>query len=389
MRNLLPAVLIGGPPHAGKSVLLYHLTHALQERGVRHHAIRACPDGEGNWFQEGNPEIVSQIRVKGHWSDAFVERMYQDLEHRCLPFLVDMGGRPQRSQLDLLRSCTHAVLLLRADLPEDTHLWQQIVVEANLLLLAQLTSDLEGVSAITTHQPLLKGTISGLERHSSKVKGDEVFLKLVDCIATFFDSYSPQDLERTFLEQAPTELVIDLPTSLRTYTTAMWWEPQMLVPFLASLPPQTALSVYGKAPTWLYAALAAYTGQQPFYLFDPKLPFGWVQPLRVAIGAEQSSEAQIVLQHFRDVSVLSISFTDKRIEYFQPDPLTFPAIPTERGLLIDGPLPNWLLTALIRLYKEAGVHWIASFYPPLNSAVVAYSRVHTHVLGSLVSRPTT
>src|SRR5579884_757693 len=53
MTNLLPAVLVGGPPHAGKSVLFYQLTQALRERGIAHFAIRACPDGEGDWFHEG------------------------------------------------------------------------------------------------------------------------------------------------------------------------------------------------------------------------------------------------------------------------------------------------------------------------------------------------
>ncbi|GCF10230.1 hypothetical protein KDI_37940 [Dictyobacter arantiisoli] len=37
--NPLPAILIGGPPHAGKSVLFYSLTHALRERNIPHHVI--------------------------------------------------------------------------------------------------------------------------------------------------------------------------------------------------------------------------------------------------------------------------------------------------------------------------------------------------------------
>src|SRR5260221_5339822 len=44
MVNLLPALLIGGPPNAGESVLIYGLTETLHERGLRPHAIRACAD---------------------------------------------------------------------------------------------------------------------------------------------------------------------------------------------------------------------------------------------------------------------------------------------------------------------------------------------------------
>jgi CRISPR-associated protein Csx3 len=125
MVNELPAVIIGGPPQAGKSVLFHSITHALRERNIRHHAIRACPDGEGTWSQESDQTIVSQIRVKGAWSDAFVQRICQNLEHRCLPFLIDMGGHPKTSQGCMFRLCTHSVLLLRADRPDYTRLWRQ------------------------------------------------------------------------------------------------------------------------------------------------------------------------------------------------------------------------------------------------------------------------
>ncbi len=387
MVNLLPAVLLGGPPHAGKSVLLYNLTHALQERGVRHHAMRACPDGEGNWSQEGDPETVSKVRIKGYWSSEFIKRISFNLEHRCLPFLVDMGGRPQAAELPLLRQCTHSVLLLRADKPDYTQLWRHMGIEANLLPLAELTSQQNGTSTITSHSTLLTGTITGLERQANTVREDPVFMGLVKRIAALFNSYAPHNLERTAHEQAPTEL-IDLPTELHTYTTtSIWWEPEMLVPFLERIPEQTSLSIHGKGPNWLYAALASHAGRQPLYLFDPKLPFGWVQPVRVFFGSEQSPEVRIEQHSHADVTVLSITFPLKRLEYLQPDPLAFPPVPSEKGLIIDGPLPFWLTTALVRLYKEAGVAWIALYYPQRNRAVVAYSRVETHRLGEFVSLP--
>src|SRR5205807_346444 len=69
--NLLPALLIGGPPHAGKSVLFYNLTKTLHEQGVRHHAIRACPDGEGNWYQEihrlRQDDLSDTITISSHF----------------------------------------------------------------------------------------------------------------------------------------------------------------------------------------------------------------------------------------------------------------------------------------------------------------------------------
>jgi CRISPR-associated protein Csx3 len=150
MVHAFPAVLIGGPPCAGKSVLFYQITQALRERGVPHHAIRACPDGEGNWYHEGDPNTVSHIRVKRNpWPPEFVQRMCEDLRHRCLPFLVDVGGCPQSSDLALFRLCTHSILLLRADKPESAQLWRQMVEKSDLYPLALLSSQQAGDSVIT------------------------------------------------------------------------------------------------------------------------------------------------------------------------------------------------------------------------------------------------
>lgn len=390
----LPAVLIGGPPHTGKSVLLYNLTQALYERGVRHHAIRACPDGEGNWFQEGDPETVSLIRDtnKRQWSSEFIHKMSSDLQHRCLPFLVDMGGHPQMKELPLFQQCTHAVLLLRADKPDSTRTWQDMVTEANLLPLAHLYSYQDGPSTITANTPFLEGRITGLERQSRSVRENTVFIELVDRIAALFSSYATQDIEQIFLNQAQTEIVLNLPAALRNYTTSIYWQPEMLTPFLANVPKDTPLSVHGRAPNWLYAALVAHVGQQEFYQFDPKLS-GWIQPLRVRIDAQPSSKITVEKRETREATILSFSFPYGRLEYFQPDPLTFPPVPLESGLIFDGPLPYWLLTALVRLYQHAGVAWIAPHHAQQNSvtqqkiAIVSYSRVETHAIGDLVTIP--
>ena len=391
MVQLLPAVLIGGPPHAGKSVLLYNLTHALYERGIRHHAIRACPDGEGNWFQEGHAETVSLIRVhnKSTWSDAFRQRIRADVEHRRLPFLVDMGGHPGEADIPLFRLCTHALLLLRADKPDSTQLWHQMTIEAQLCPLAQLYSQQIGTSTLTSLTPSLEGTLTGLERQAKTLRENPVFDALVEHIASLFKSYSLEDVEQLALSEAPTKPVLNLPIALRAYTTtSIQWQPEMLSPFLHSLPKDTPLSVHGWGPNWLYAALAAHATQQPFYQFDPKLPFGWIQPLCVSLGEVKFSPIAIEKQMFPDMTILSLTFPSGRLEYIQPDPLLFPPVPAEKGLILDGPLPYWLLTALVRLYINSGIAWIGIHHVQQDNhktAIVVYSRIVTHAPGNLVT----
>ena len=148
--NLLPALLFGGPPHAGKSVLFYNLAKALRERGIPHHAIRACPDGEGNWFHELDQDKVRLIRVKGGWTSDFVKRICLDIERRHLPLLVDIGGRPTQRETCLFRNCTHSLLLLRADQEDSADLWRHLVRVNGLLPLAELYSARGGMSVGAT-----------------------------------------------------------------------------------------------------------------------------------------------------------------------------------------------------------------------------------------------
>ena len=384
MVNFLPAVLVGGPPHAGKSVLFYRLTQALRERGVDHYALRACPDGDRNWYYE--------IKLTGEWPSTFIQSITQALEYRNVPFLVDLGGRPEPSQHCLIHGCTHSILLVREDKPKYARSWQDLVEANNLLPLARLISRKEGKSLITAKSPVLEGIIRGLERDKAKqgAGAGELFDKLVEDIKTLFTSFDLQAIKDSNLKRAPTELVLDVQQELRTFTTTSTaWEPSMILPLLERLPQQTSLSVYGIGPSWLYAALAAYVEPEPFHLFDPRLPFGWVLPVAVALDKDvlQREDLHIKVMPAQGSAVLKVSFPLDRLEYLQPDPLVFPPVPTEQGIIFDGPIPYWLLTALTRIYKAAGVAWIASYYPPLGKAVVVYSRTEQRRPGDLVDKP--
>ncbi|GCF11983.1 CRISPR-associated protein Csx3 [Dictyobacter arantiisoli] len=348
--------------------------------------IRACLDGEGNWSQESHPDTVSQIRLKIEtaWPDSFIERISQDIEHRCLPFLIDMGGRPRGTQLDLFRRCTHAILLLREDKPDDTLMWQHFIEENGVIPLAQLHSILSGQTQVTRQSPVLEGTVSGLERQRTDRAHGPAFDQLVERVATLFGSYTAQDLERVHFEKAPGDL-INLSTFLAAGTR---WQPEILSFFLTQLPTHTPLALYGVAPNWVYAAVAASTGQQPLYQFDPKLPFGWVQPLAVATSPDQHPDVQSMLVTEPEGTILSIQIPNTRLEYFQPEPFPLPPVPSERGLIINGRLPYWLLTAVIRHFRDQRLPWLATYYAPLSQAIVVYSRTDDHHPGDLLAMPT-
>ncbi|MGH2510495.1 MAG: CRISPR-associated protein Csx3, partial [Ktedonobacteraceae bacterium] len=290
----------------------------------------------------------------------------------------------------LLQACTHSILLLREDNPNATQLWQTLVKSHDICPFAQLWSQPTGPSTITTDEPILEGVITGLERSMARTSAGAgvLFDELLERIITLFTACDLTAWKNHYLAQAPTEQVIDVQQELRTFTTTSTsWEPTMLIPLLARWPAQTPLSVYGSGPGWLYATLAAYIEPQPFYLFDSRL--SWIAPVPVALGLEIPPDDDMCsyTTYAQDFTILNVSFPNVLLSYLQSSTLIFPYLPVERGLIIDGKVPNWLLTALTRLYKAAGVAWIASFYPPRGAAVVVYSRNASPQIGDLVPLP--
>jgi len=90
---------------------------------------------------------------------------------------------------------------------------------------------------------------------------------------------------------------------------------------------------------------------------------------------------------YEQVTVLSMRIVSDHLDYLQADHLPFPPVSIERGLILDGRFPHWLLTAVVRLYKNAGVAWIACHQPQLDGAVVVASRSPNHVPGDLLPLP--
>jgi CRISPR-associated protein Csx3 len=380
MVNLLPAILIGGPPHAGKSVLFSNLTRALSRRGIQHHAIRACPDGEGNWSQEIDQETVRLIRIKGQWSEEFINGICLDLERRHLPLLVDMGGHPEIPQHRIVWHCTHSLLLFRTDKEDYTHLWRKLVNENGLLPLAQLYSERTGADTLTSSNPIIQGTITSLERGS--LTNSPLFEALLERIQDLF-TYSIEELEQTKLDMAPTELVVHLSPLLKQIAPlATEWEPAMVPALLDEIPVDTAIAVFGRAPHWLYCLLAAHAGAQEFYQFDPRI--GWIRPPQLMISDQTIPEVKYILQESENAIVLTVEIVKKHLDYLQAEQIPLPSLTREKGIILNGSMPSWFATALVRLYRGIGIDWIACFQPRLEQAVVIASRNVKYAPGDLI-----
>lgn len=380
--NPLPAVAIGGPPHSGKSVLAYSLTRALRARNVPHYLLRACPqDGEGDWFHEGEPDFVRRIRVKGALSDRWLPLLQRDIARRHLPLIVDLGGFPSREQTPILSECTHGILLTPSD--ETRREWVEYFAACGLILLADLRSDLRGENHLETAEPVVRGTLAGLER--GRTASGPAFEALVERLEGLFRPFAAA-LHRRHIQSAPAELVVDLERLARQLNRdPNNWLPQDLPMVLDYLPAAKPLALYGRGPNWLYAALAVHALPAPFYLFDARL--GWTLPPALRIGSSEIGPIEIRVQKQRAfLTQVDCLLTDAYVDITDVEETTLPA-PPEDGIVLCGRLPLWLWAALARLYAPL-VTWLAVAQPQLatrtrESAVVVHSR-GTPPIGALV-----
>ncbi|MBL7064101.1 MAG: hypothetical protein ISS49_07850 [Anaerolineae bacterium] len=379
--ELFPAVLIGGPPNSGKSVLTHNLTLALRERGVEHYVLRAAPDGEGDWASEADQALVRTIVVPRAWTPAFVEHVCQSLSHRHLPLIVDVGGRPAVWQEAIFDHCTHAILLTLDDPSHSA--WLDLVTRHNLLLLADLRSELHGLSVVTATRPMLTGIIAELE-WGSRITGP-TFDALVEQIARIF-AYAPDELRRSHLISAPVENAVDLDSLARTLGVPftgerVTWQPHHLPDLLDYLPEATPLGLYGRAPNWLYATVALFTHPALFYQFDVRL--GWVTPPALRLGPpapDAPLQASITPQG--DHTRLEFAIPTGYLDYDDAGGLAVPPIPTDKGVVLSGKLSLWLYTGLALTYAPL-VPWLAVYQPQVG-CVVAYSADEAHATGDRI-----
>jgi CRISPR-associated protein Csx3 len=381
-------VVVGGPPHSGKSVLAYSLTRALRERSVPHYLLRAYPpDCEGDWFHEGDQRLVRHLRVKGACSEAWLPLLCRDVARRHLPLIVDMGGMPTLEQEAVLDDCTHAVLLTRGG--EMRREWAARVARHGLVLLADLYSDLGGQNRLEREEPLLRGTLAGLARGS--LASGPAFDALVTRLAELFSTTS-QDLRRHHLESAPVELMVDIERLARRMgQDPNRWQPRNLPQVLDYLPTQEPLAFYGRGPNWLYAAAAAYVAPAPFFLFDVRL--GWVEapviPRGEIVPGGPLTLQRLSLPDIRAVShvvaiaepqLLALGLPDAYLDITEVESLRLPPCP-EGGAVLSGKLPLWLWAALVRVCESP---WVAVVQPQVRGAVVVRSQGREPAVGTVL-----
>ncbi|MGV0026847.1 ATP-binding protein [Phormidesmis priestleyi ANT.L61.2] len=175
-------IAVGGPPHSGKSVFLsalYRQLLARQPAGI--FLQRVCPDGEGMWSNESDPQIVKTIRRKGAFSEEFVTISLRNIEqlgqNTQFPLvLLDLGGKRSAENAEILRRSQHSIIL-SAD-PQEAE-WQQFALDEGCTTLAvfhsQLIHSSDGMLDTTVRSEIdftttpISGTLCNLDRQGNSV----------------------------------------------------------------------------------------------------------------------------------------------------------------------------------------------------------------------------
>lgn len=384
MTMIFPALFIGGPPHSGKSTLLYRLSKALRKLQVEHYALRASPDGEGDWTHEAHDAVVHELRMrsKDQWTTEFAAQISGAIDDRYLPLLVDVGGKVTPETKQVAAACTHALLL--AAPTGDLAPWRELLDQLGRPIIAEVRSELQGAQQVRFADGVLHGTLTGLARDYAS--DGPCFTALVELIRQLF-AYPPDHLYAIHRSLVDVERVLHLEQAippLPAHTGGTQWAPHELPQLLASLPTEASLAIYGRGPMWLYAALAAYTQPAPA-LFNARS--GWMTPPTLC-NAEAADATRLRWDSIRreqDHTWLSFSIPSGVIDSAKVADLPVPSVDEAQGMVLDGKLPNWLFAALVRHYRKAA--WVAIYQPTLHGVVVVASRT-AHVAVGMLHTPT-
>jgi CRISPR-associated protein Csx3 len=184
-------VAVGGPPHSGKSVFLAELYRQLLERrpsGV--FLQRACPDGEGMWSAESDPEKVAEIRRKGSFSPEFMLFTLKSIENLGRKFrllLLDLGGRRTAENAEILRRSTHLIVLSSKE--EEDESWQKFAAvegcETLVVFRSRLVKGEDGALDLSVRSSLdlsgdpVRGELLNLDREVQQELGSVTFREAV------------------------------------------------------------------------------------------------------------------------------------------------------------------------------------------------------------------
>jgi CRISPR-associated protein Csx3 len=334
--------------------------------------LPAVPDGEGDWFQEmSDADLRFRLRNKGEFTPELVRDMGRAIRERRLPILVDIGGKPRGDQFSLMDACTHVIHLWRDETDRDE--WRAWLAERTLIPVAELHSVLDGRDEVESENGVLCGTISGLDREHPHT--GLLFERLAARVQGIFD-YPAEAFAKQHQALAPdgahfiTVGELERTLGVSPELGPLRWRPEDLRGLAAALPAGEPVALYGRGPVWLYAAVAIQIAPATCYLFDARY-YGWVRPPQIHLDS-LTPDPQLDIRVDETDAYTRVRLHPKPA-VLALNPVYLPPLPANKGVVLDGKLPNWLWAGLARALVRHP--WIAVYEPRNNRAVKVWGGV--------------
>lgn len=387
-------IVIGGPPHSGKSVFIEALTQNLDKDHT--FSFNAAPDGEGPWLQHhySDPE-VTKFRQKGKFTPEFIadrQKKVHDWEGPLM--IIDIGGRTGDDNAQMIEGATHAIIL-SSDLSKVAE-WRDFFEANNLEVIAKLHSHYHGHRDIQRdmepEKNHLVSSVHHLERGEQAVDRETIkqvaglITGIVEGNIAYKDAHEGDKVNpfEVFIPEAFKDLPSE--TLERTITTRDGQRKQVLnKQILRSAIPriyERALDFDGQ-PAWLngpvssWEAIALAIAFEDAGTTDVRLrgPDGyvpvkklketdsldarwWDEPER---RGEMDGKPVYVIHHTAHAANNPVSPADL-------ETMTIPALPENAVVIISTQGPNWLKASIASGYKDK-VASIAAFQPGEGSTI--------------------
>ncbi|HMQ68896.1 MAG TPA: CRISPR-associated ring nuclease Crn3/Csx3 [Ignavibacteria bacterium] len=176
-------ICIVGPANSGKSVFIKELRKELNVKFKtkfrnEFYIVRACPDGEGDWFGDINPDEGKLYRNKKVFDDEFVLRITADIMNvRKLKkyILIDCGGKIDKKNQMIFNESTHAIIV--SSDKQKTKEWEGAIKASELELITIINSVNKNTSKKTGKNEF---DIGKLYRDSKEIKiPEELISKII------------------------------------------------------------------------------------------------------------------------------------------------------------------------------------------------------------------
>lgn len=353
-------IILCGPPHSGKSVLLANLQRLMPTDSFQR--ITANGDGEGAWSNNPNQEEISSIRVKSNntpsefalWT-SLIQSASQDI------VLIDIGGRLQEDKIPLFEASDAFIIVCSISHQEKISEWKEFGESHGCRCLAIITTFLDGQENIADCSPIFKASLSGLER-GRWLKHSNVLKQLADLIIEE-SNYIPQihfqqiahRIGRHNTRKTINGLTIDC--SRITKNKA----PQVFELLREEYGTYSKLKLIGADTNWqaCIAASALCEGNNCKLLIYDYWTDSFIQLERLEKSDtpnETNEGLTVDIKETSDSILLEFSTSELGIDTKHFRDYKFPVINEEKPLYISGRFPNWFMASIILSYQSPQIY---------------------------------